>query len=95
MMGNTMIIKPAPTTPLTSLKLGELTKDRLPPGVLNILADDNDLGQAITAHPGIAKVSFTGSTPTGKSVTTSPMLKRMAVLLPVATSRTVQDSLCR
>jgi acyl-CoA reductase-like NAD-dependent aldehyde dehydrogenase len=83
MMGNTVIIKPAPTTPLTSLKLGELAKDVFPAGVLNILTDDNDLGPAITAHPGIAKVSFTGSTPTGKRIMASAAdtLKRLTLEL--------------
>ncbi len=66
--GNTVILKPAATTPLTTLRIGELVKDILPPGVLNVIADANDLGAAITAHPGIRKVSFTGSTETGKKV---------------------------
>ncbi len=82
-MGNTVIIKPAPTTPLTSLKLGELAKDIFPAGVLNILTDDNGLGPAITSHPGIAKVSFTGSTPTGKRIMASAAntLKRLTLEL--------------
>ncbi len=71
MMGNTIIIKPAPTTPLSSLKLGELIKDIFPAGVVNIISDNNNLGPAITAHPGIAKVSFTGSTETGKRIMAS------------------------
>lgn len=66
--GNTLILKPAPTTPLTSLLFGELVKDILPAGVLQFLSDKNNLGQAITAHPDIAKISFTGSTPTGKAI---------------------------
>ena len=81
--GNTVIIKPAPTTPLTALKLGELAQDIFPPGVLNIITDDNSLGPAITAHPGIAKVSFTGSTPTGKRIMASAAgtLKRLTLEL--------------
>ncbi len=81
--GNTIIIKPAPTTPLSSLKLGELARDIFPAGVLNILTDNNNLGPAITSHPGIAKVSFTGSTPTGKRIMASAAgtLKRLTLEL--------------
>ncbi len=66
--GNTVVIKPAPTTPLATLAMGALLKDALPPGVMNIVADANDLGGALTAHPDIAKISFTGSTATGRKV---------------------------
>ncbi len=66
--GNTVILKPAATTPLSTLRIAELVKDILPPGVLNVISDANDLGAAITAHPDIRKVSFTGSTETGKKV---------------------------
>ena len=66
--GNTMVAKPAPTTPLTSLLFGELAKDILPAGVLNIVCDENELGPLMTSHPDIAKVAFTGSTATGKKV---------------------------
>lgn len=81
--GNTLILKPAPTTPLSSLLLGELIKDIFPPGVVNIIADDNSLGEAITSHPGIAKISFTGSTPTGKKIMASAAgtLKRLTLEL--------------
>ncbi|MCX7587363.1 aldehyde dehydrogenase family protein [Phenylobacterium sp. 58.2.17] len=66
--GNTIVLKPAATTPLSTLKIAELVKDLVPPGVLNIIADANDLGAAITGHPDIRKISFTGSTETGKRV---------------------------
>ena len=66
--GNTIVLKPAATTPLSTLKIAELVKDRVRPGVLNVIADANDLGAAITAHPDIRKISFTGSTETGKRV---------------------------
>lgn len=69
--GNTMVIKPAPTTPLTTLLLGELCAEILPPGVVNVVCDQNDLGGYLTAHPDIAKVAFTGSTATGKKVMAS------------------------
>ena len=81
--GNTVVLKPAPTTPLTSLKLGELIKDILPAGVLNILADENDLGTPLTAHPDVRKISFTGSTATGQKVMAGAagLLKRITLEL--------------
>lgn len=66
--GNTLVVKPAPTTPLTTLRLAELIREVFAPGVVNVLADASDLGPLITAHPGIRKVSFTGSTATGAKV---------------------------
>ena len=66
--GNTLVVKPAPTTPLATLRLAELIKDVLPAGVLNVVADANDLGSRISAHPDIRKISFTGSTATGAKV---------------------------
>lgn len=69
--GNTMLVKPAPTTPLTTLLFGEICAEVLPRGVVNIICDENDLGVAITAHSGIDKVAFTGSTATGKKVMAS------------------------
>lgn len=66
--GNTMVVKPAPTTPLTTLLFGELARYILPAGVLNIVCDQNDLGAMLTSHPDVAKVAFTGSTATGKKV---------------------------
>lgn len=69
--GNTMVLKPAPTTPLTSLLFGEICADVLPPGVVNVICDQNDLGQLLTGHADVAKVAFTGSTATGKKVMAS------------------------
>ncbi|MFW2851956.1 aldehyde dehydrogenase family protein [Sphingomonas sp. TX0543] len=69
--GNTMVIKPAPTTPLTTLLFGELCADILPPGVVNVICDQNDLGAQLSGHPDVAKVAFTGSTATGKKVMAS------------------------
>lgn len=66
--GNTVVIKPAPTTPLTTLLLGELCARCFPAGVVNVVVDDNDLGTILTRHPQIAKIAFTGSTATGKKV---------------------------
>jgi acyl-CoA reductase-like NAD-dependent aldehyde dehydrogenase len=81
--GNSIVLKPAPTTPLTTLYFGELIKDVLPPGVLNIVTDANDLGSALTAHPDIAKISFTGSTVTGRKVmaNAAETLKRLTLEL--------------
>ncbi|MES2043377.1 MAG: aldehyde dehydrogenase family protein [Pseudomonadota bacterium] len=83
MTGNTMVCKPAPTTPLTTLLFGELSQQILPPGVLNVLCDENELGPALTSHPDIAKISFTGSTATGKKVlaSSSGTLKRVTLEL--------------
>ncbi len=66
--GNTMILKPAPTTPLTTLKIGEIAREIFPAGVLNVISGSDRLGPWLTAHEGIDKVSFTGSTQTGRKV---------------------------
>ena len=81
--GNTVIVKPAPTTPLTTLKIGELIKDLVPPGVVNIIADGGELGGEMTKHHDIRKISFTGSTETGKKVMASAAdaLKRVSLEL--------------
>ena len=68
MAGNTIVIKPAPTTPLSTLRLAALIKDVVPAGVVNVIVDANELGAKMTAHPGIRKISFTGSTATGARV---------------------------
>ena len=81
--GNTVVAKPAPTTPLTTLRLGELCARVLPAGVVNVIVDQNDLGTALTSHPDVAKVAFTGSTATGKKVMASAAgtLKRLTLEL--------------
>jgi acyl-CoA reductase-like NAD-dependent aldehyde dehydrogenase len=81
--GNTVVAKPAPTTPLSSLLFGELCADYLPPGVFNVIVDQNDLGGLLTSHPDVAKVAFTGSTATGKKVMASVAgtLKRLTLEL--------------
>lgn len=66
--GNTVVVKPAPTTPLSTLHFGRLVRDAVPRGVLNVIADDGALGAVLATHPGVRKISFTGSTPTGKRV---------------------------
>jgi acyl-CoA reductase-like NAD-dependent aldehyde dehydrogenase len=93
--GNTAIVKPAPYTPLTTLRIAELLSGVLPPGVLNTVTGGTAAGAALTAHPGIDLISFTGSTPTGRAVMAgaAPTLKRLtlelggndpAILLPDA-----------
>lgn len=68
--GNTIVLKPSEITPLTALKLAQLTIEAgFPPGVVNIVNGyGHEVGQAITEHPEIAKVAFTGSTFTGRKV---------------------------
>lgn len=81
--GNTVVVKPSPFTPLCTLKLGELLKDVFPPGVLNVISGGDELGPMMTAHKGFAKISFTGSTATGKKVMESAArdLKRVTLEL--------------
>jgi acyl-CoA reductase-like NAD-dependent aldehyde dehydrogenase len=81
--GNTVILKPAPTTPLTTLRIGELVRAALPPGVFNVISGGDRLGPWLTAHAGVDKVSFTGSTQTGRKVMESaaPTLKRVTLEL--------------
>ena len=81
--GNCAIVKPSPFTPLTTLRIGELLGPILPPGVLNVLAGSDELGSMLTAHPGIDKISFTGSVATGKKVLASAAatLKRVTLEL--------------
>lgn len=66
--GNTVICKPSPMTPLSTLRLIELINTVLPKGVLNGISGCDWLGAAMTSHPGIAKIAFTGSTDTGRKV---------------------------
>jgi acyl-CoA reductase-like NAD-dependent aldehyde dehydrogenase len=81
--GNTVVLKPSPFTPLCTLKLGELARDCFPPGVVNVLAGGDDLGRAMSAHPGIDKIAFTGSVEAGKSVmaNAAQTLKRVTLEL--------------
>ena len=66
--GNTFVLKPTPFTPLTALRFGEIAQSVLPAGVLSVVSGGNDLGPQLTNHPDIAKISFTGSTETGKHI---------------------------
>ena len=70
--GNTCVLKPAETTPLTALLLAEVCQQAgLPPGVVNVLTGDGQAGAALTAHPGVDKIAFTGSTEVGKQIATA------------------------
>ncbi len=67
--GNTVVLKPAETTPLTALLFAEICQQAdLPPGVVNIVTGAGPTGQAIVAHPDVDKIAFTGSTDVGKSI---------------------------
>jgi acyl-CoA reductase-like NAD-dependent aldehyde dehydrogenase len=81
--GNTVVVKPAATTPLATLQVAALWRDIVPAGVVNIVIDKNDLGDVLTSHPLVRKVSFTGSTTTGMKVMASGSntLKRMTLEL--------------
>ena len=70
--GNTIVLKPAETTPITTLRLAELAAEFLPPGVLNVICGHGDpAGQALVEHPDVDMVSLTGSVETGKRIAAS------------------------
>jgi len=81
--GNTLVLKPSPYTPLSTLRFGQLLADVFPPGVLNVISGRDPLGARLTAHPDIRKISFTGSTATGKKVAVAAAedLKRVTLEL--------------
>jgi acyl-CoA reductase-like NAD-dependent aldehyde dehydrogenase len=81
--GNTVVLKPSPFTPMTSLMLGEILRDIVPPGVLNVVSGGDELGAWMTSHPVPRKLSFTGSVETGKKVAAAaaPDLKRVTLEL--------------
>jgi aldehyde dehydrogenase (NAD+) len=67
--GNTVVLKPAETTPLTSMMLAEIIQEAgLPPGVVNIVTGGPAAGAALSSHPGVDKIAFTGSTEVGKRI---------------------------
>jgi acyl-CoA reductase-like NAD-dependent aldehyde dehydrogenase len=83
LMGNTVVVKPSPFTSMATLALGSLWADIVPPGVLNIVAGDDDIGVALVAHPDTAMISFTGSVAAGLSIARSAAdgLKRVLLEL--------------
>jgi acyl-CoA reductase-like NAD-dependent aldehyde dehydrogenase len=102
--GNTVVIKPSPMTPLSTIRLVEIINEVLPPGVVNVVTGDNSIGAALSAHPAIAKMTFTGSTETGRKVMASAVetLKRLTlelggndagIVLPDADPRQIAEGL--
>tara|TARA_R110002072_G_scaffold182418_2_gene338581 strand:- start:547 stop:1950 length:1404 start_codon:yes stop_codon:yes gene_type:complete len=81
--GNTVVIKPSPFTPLSTLRLMELISGVLPKGVLNVVAGRDNLGQLMSEHKDIQKIVFTGSCATGEKIMASaaPTLKRLTLEL--------------
>jgi acyl-CoA reductase-like NAD-dependent aldehyde dehydrogenase len=81
--GCTIVLKPSPYTPLTTLRIAELIQNVVPAGVVNIITGEDSLGPLITAHPDIDKITFTGSTATGKKIMegASKDLKRITLEL--------------
>ena len=81
--GNTVVIKPSPLTPLSTIRLVELINETLPPGVVNVVTGANEIGSLMSGHPGIAKVTFTGSTATGRRImqNAAGTLKRLTLEL--------------
>jgi betaine-aldehyde dehydrogenase len=77
--GNTVVLKPSPTTPITAIKLAEIAAEIFPKGVLNIVAGGNETGQMIVSHDDVDMVSLTGSVESGKAVArvASDTLKRV------------------
>ncbi|WP_163805748.1 aldehyde dehydrogenase family protein [Mycolicibacterium anyangense] len=81
--GNTVVLKPSPFTPLSTLRVGEILRDILPPGVLNIVSGGDDVGRWIVEHPVPRKISFTGSVAGGTAVNVAAAadLKRVTLEL--------------
>lgn len=81
--GNTVVLKPSPFTPLVMLRIAALVAEQLPPGVFNVVSGGDSVGPWLTAHSGVAKISFTGSAATGKRVMESAArdLKRVTLEL--------------
>ncbi len=81
--GNTVVIKPSSYTPLSTLRFVEIANRSLPRGVLNVLAGEGGLGRAMSVHPGVDKIVFTGSTATGRSIMagSAATLKRLTLEL--------------
>ena len=104
--GNTVVLKPAVFTPLTVLRAADYIREFLPPGVLNVISGGDDLGPWMTSHPGFQKISFTGSSETGRKVFASaaPTLKHLTlelggndagIVLPDADSHAIAEHLFR
>jgi aldehyde dehydrogenase (NAD+) len=80
--GNTVVLKPAETTPLTALLFAEICQQAdLPPGVVNIITGAGATGRALVTHPGIDKIAFTGSTEVGKEIARAAGRKKVTLEL--------------
>lgn len=81
--GNTIVVKPSPYTPLSTLRIGQLFSQFLPPGVLNVVSGGDDLGRWMTEHRDINKIGFTGSSATGKRImrAAADTMKRLSLEL--------------
>ncbi|KLL09700.1 hypothetical protein BL254_22785 [Protofrankia sp. BMG5.30] len=81
--GNTVIVKPSPLAPLTTVLLASLLADHIPSGVLSVLPGDDRLGESLVTHPAIGMISFTGSIQTGRAImaAAAPRLKRLSLEL--------------
>ncbi len=104
--GNTVVLKPAVSTPLTVLRAADLIKSILPAGCLNVITGGDHLGPLVTAHPAFHKISFTGSSETGRKVfeAAAPTLKHLTlelggndpgVVLPDADPQAIAEDLFR
>ena len=102
--GNTVVSKPSSLTPLSTLRMVELMNKVLPPGVVNVVTGGGGLGGALSAHPGVSKMVFTGSTPVGKKVmeAATGTLKRLTlelggndagIVLPDAAPKAIAEGL--
>ena len=67
-VGNTVVLKPSPFTPLATLRMGELLQEAFPPGVINVISGGDELGKSLIVHPLVRKISFTGSTEAGRHI---------------------------
>ncbi|WP_207063001.1 aldehyde dehydrogenase family protein [Motiliproteus sp. SC1-56] len=81
--GNAVVCKPSGLTPLNTLMLGEIINEVAPPGLVNVICAESRIGAAMSEHPGINKIVFTGSTPTGQSIMSAAAgnLKRLTLEL--------------
>lgn len=81
--GNTVVVKPSPYTPLTTLRLGELAREVFPAGVVNVVSGGNEAGERLTEHPQVRKIAFTGSAATGRRIMAAAAgtLKRLTLEL--------------
>ena len=104
MSGCTIVLKPSPFTPLATLRIADLIADKVPAGTVNIITGEDSLGPLITGHPDIDKITFTGSTATGKKIMegASADLKRItlelggndaSIVLPDADPKKVAEQL--